>query len=206
MRRVATLTAEECVLLLRALRDAGRPSRCARTDVRNWGMGMVLLEAGLRVGELVGLNVGDLLFRGEPVRTLIVRSEIAKRGKERQIPVSVRLAGAIAELSRVVWADGQGDAGRPAWSCGPGRRRLTARQVESIVRAAALRSLGRPVHPHMLRHTFATRIEAVAGLRVTQELLGHEDIRTTQIYTHPGADRLLAAVNGRRPEEGTATG
>ena len=157
---------------------------------------MVLLEAGLRVGELVGLNVGDLLFRGEPVLTLIVRKEIAKRHVERQVPVSDRLRGAIGELARKVWV---GDCLEPvtaAFSCGPLRRRLTSRQVESIIRAAGLAVLGRPVHPHVLRHTFGTRMERIAGMRVAQELLGHADIRTTQIYTHPNHDDLKRAVNG----------
>ena len=197
MSSVPMLTAQECVLLLQELR-AGRPGGPGtRHGTRNWGMAMVMLEAGLRVGELVGLDVGDLVFRGDPVRTLVVRAEVAKRHKERQVPVSVRLHGAILDLMRLVWAPAGCGSCDAAWCCGPSRRRVTARQVESIVRRAGLAALGRPVHPHMLRHTFGSRMEAVAGIRVAQELLGHEDIRTTQIYTHPSADRLLAAVNGR---------
>jgi len=196
MMWVPTLTADETVLLLGGLRrEWGRKHRGA-ICVRDWAMGMVMLEAGLRVGELVGLDVGDLLWDGEPVRRLRVRAEIAKRGREREIPVSVRLAGALGECRRVVWADRWDQAASAAWTCGPGRRRLTARQVESIVRAAAMATLGRPVHPHMLRHTFGTRVERVAGIRVAQVLLGHADIRTTQIYCHPNGDDLLRAVNG----------
>jgi len=196
MTWVPTLTAEETVLLLGGLRrEWGRKHRGA-ICVRDWAMGMVMLEAGLRVGELVGLDVGDLLWDGEPVRRLRVRAEIAKRRREREIPVSVRLAGALGECRRVVWADRWDQAASPAWACGPGWRRLTGRQVESIVRAAAMATLGRPVHPHMLRHTFGTRVERVAGIRVAQVLLGHADIRTTQIYCHPNGDDLLRAVNG----------
>ena len=206
MSLVPTLTAEECVALLQGLRTVASRPGGVRPAVRNWGMGMVLLEAGLRVGELVGLNVGDLWFAGNPVRSLVVRGEIAKRHVERVIPVSVRLDGAIRELARVVWVMRDLDLGTPAWYCGPARRRLTARQVESIVRRAALRSLGRPVHPHVLRHTFGTRMEQVGGIRVAQALLGHKDIRTTEIYCHPGADRLLAAVNGLRLGEGNGGG
>ena len=191
-----TLTAEEAAKLLECLRLGTYRRPAGSAGVRNWGMGMVLLEAGLRVGELVGLNIGDLLFRGEPVLTLIVRKEIAKRGVERGVPVSDRLRGAIGELARKVWVCDCGQVGMAAFSCGSARRRLTTRQVESIVRRAALEVLGRPVHPHVLRHTFGTRIERVAGIRVAQELLGHADVRTTQIYTHPNHDDLKRAVNG----------
>lgn len=191
-----TLTGEECAILLAGLLAGKGGGRGKVQRVRNWGMGMVLLEAGLRVGELVGLNIGDLVFRGEPVRTVVVRSEIAKGGRERQIPVSVRLDGAIRELVRVVWVRSGVNPGSAAWSCGVSFRRITARQVESIVRATALATLGRPVHPHILRHTFGTRMDRVAGTRVAQDLLGHADIRTTQIYTHPNAEDLRRAVNG----------
>jgi len=197
MSSVPMLTAQECVLLLKELR-AGRPGGPGtRQGTRNWGMAMVMLEAGLRVGELVGLDVADLVFQGAPVRTLIVRGEIAKRHVERGVPVSVRLAGAIGELRRVVWGGWDGFMSVPAWTCGAGWRRITSRQVESIVRRAGLAALGRPVHPHVLRHTFGTRMEHVGGIRVAQALLGHASIRTTEIYCHPGADRLLAAVNGQ---------
>ena len=197
MSVVPTLTAEECVALLNALLAGKGGRKNVVRGTRNWGMGMVLLEAGLRVGELVGLNCGDLVFQGAPVRTLVVRGEIAKRHVEREVPVSVRLAGAIGELRRVVWGGWDGFTAVPAWTCGAGLRRITSRQVESIVRRAALAALGRPVHPHVLRHTFGTRMEHVGGIRVAQALLGHASIRTTEIYCHPGADRLLAAVNGQ---------
>jgi len=196
MRRVATLSAEECAVWLEALRTGRGVGRGARQRLRNWGMGMVLLEAGLRVSELVGLDVCDLIFHGAPVRTLIVRGAIAKRGVEREIPVSVRLHGALSELQRRLWVDMLIGPGVAAWTGNRGGRRLRVRQVEGIVRRAALASLGRPVHPHMCRHTCGTRWERVAGIRVAQALLGHGDIRTTEIYCHPGADDLARAVNG----------
>ena len=196
MKRVPTLSAEECAVLLEALRRGKGVGRGWQQCLRNWAMGMVLLEAGVRVAELCGLVYGDLVFRHEPVRTLLVRGEIAKRGVEREVPVSVRLHGAIAEMERRVWGPAGVGEGEPAWYIGVGRRRLKVRQVESIIRRAALASLGRPVHPHMCRHTCGTRWERVGGLKVAQALLGHSDIRTTEIYCHPGGDDLLRAVNG----------
>ena len=196
MSYVPTLTTEEVGLLLAELRRVYGRKHNLVAAVRDWGLAMVMLEAGLRVGEVVGLDVGDLLFGGEPVRSLVVRAEIAKRHVERVVPVSARLGGALCELRRVVWREVTGRPECPAWFVGRGLRRLGARQVESIIRRAALRTLGRPVHPHMLRHTFGTRVERVAGIRVAQVLLGHADIRTTQIYCHPNGDDLLRAVNG----------
>lgn len=191
-----TLTGDEAAALLAQLLSLRLVRGGRARPMRNWGMGMVMLEAGLRVGELVGLNVGDLVVRGDPVRMLIVRREIAKGSRERQIPVSTRLHGAIAELIRVLWRGHTELAWVPCWFCGQAARRLTTRQVESIVRAAGVAALGRPIHPHVLRHTFGTRIERVAGIRVAQELLGHSDIRTTQMYVHPNGDDLRRAVDG----------
>ena len=195
-----TLTGEECDLLVAHLSSAQAAGRGAKTRLRNWGMVMVMLEAGLRVAELAGLRVGDVVFQSQAVRMLIVRREIAKRGVERQIPVSVRLAGALGTLIRQLWCERLSEPGTPCWSCGGAYRQITTRQIEHIVRAAGLAALGRPVHPHVLRHTFGTRIERVAGIRVAQELLGHADIRTTQIYCHPNGEDLRHAVNGEPRE------
>lgn len=197
-----TLTGEECDLLLGHLSSAQAAGRGAKTRLRNWGMVMVMLEAGLRVAELAGLRLGDVVFRGAPVRMLVVRKEIAKRGVERQIPVSVRLAGALGRLIRELWCNRLEEPGSSCWTVGARGGHLTTRQIEHIVRAAGLAALGRPVHPHVLRHTFGTRIERVAGIRVAQELLGHADIRTTQIYCHPNGEDLRHAVNGEPRERG----
>jgi integrase/recombinase XerC len=195
-----TLTGEECDLLLAHLSSAQAVGRGARQRLRNWGLVMIMLEAGLRVAELAGLRLGDVVFRGAPVRMLIVRGEIAKRGVERQIPVSVRLSGALGKLIRELWCERLEEAGTLCWTVGTRGGHLTTRQIEYIVRAAGLAALGRPVHPHVLRHTFGTRIERVGGIRVAQELLGHADIRTTQMYCHPNGDDLRQAVNGEPRE------
>ncbi|GAH73030.1 unnamed protein product [marine sediment metagenome] len=55
-------------------------------------------------------------------------------------------------------------------------------------------SLGRPVHPHILRHTFASRLMRTTNARIVQELLGHQHLSTTQIYTHPNQDDLKKAI------------
>ena len=72
---------------------------------------------------------------------------------------------------------------------------LSTRQVERIIRAAALKCLGRPVHPHALRHTFASRLMRKTNARIVQELLGHKNLSSTQIYTHPNGEDLKDAIN-----------
>ncbi len=98
-----TLTAEErlClenVLLLR--HDLKLPTRKTR---RNHTMAVVMLEAGLRVGEVVQLTGSDLFFNGEPVTSIVVRAEIAKNHRERIIPVSTKLSIALKLLAAEYW-------------------------------------------------------------------------------------------------------
>ncbi|GAH51596.1 unnamed protein product, partial [marine sediment metagenome] len=65
---------------------------------------------------------------------------------------------------------------------------------ERITRNAAMKSLGRPVHPHVLRHTFASRLMRTTNSRVVQELLGHQHMSTTQIYMHPNQEDKKKAI------------
>ncbi|MBA7582810.1 Tyrosine recombinase XerC [subsurface metagenome] len=148
-------------------------------------MALLMLDAGLRVGEVVQLKVSDLIFNRLPVKTLTVSADIAKTKEERTVPISSRLSGALTTLSETFFSQGHEDFLGYAFFRTNYDEPMTTRQVERIIRTAALKSIGRPVHPHMLRHTFATRIWRKAGERTTQELLGHQNIISTMIYTHP---------------------
>ena len=189
-----TLCHAEVRKLLDYLLQGGPRQRSPRNRCRDGGMVMVMLEAGLRVGELVELRLGDLLWEDEPVGAITVRAEIAKMGVERRVPVSVSLGTEIAIMRDLLWWPVSRDLQGYCFY----RRRpdvhLTTRSVEVIVRRASMAALGRPVHPHMLRHTFATNLMRVAPARVVQELLGHADLRSTQVYTHPSGEDLAAAI------------
>ncbi|WP_336032260.1 tyrosine recombinase XerC [Geodermatophilus sp. FMUSA9-8] len=148
----------------------------------------LLYASGIRVSELVGLDVDDV-DRGR--RLLRV---LGKGRKERSVPY-----GAPAERALDAWlvrgrpALATADSG-PALLLGARGRRLDAREARRTVHAAVAKAPGAPdVGPHGLRHSAATHVlEGGADLRSVQELLGHASLATTQIYTHVTVERLRA--------------
>jgi integrase/recombinase XerC len=148
----------------------------------------LLYASGIRVSELVGLDVDDV-DRGR--RLLRV---LGKGSKERSVPYGVPAERALdAWLSRGRPALATSDSG-PALLLGARGRRLDAREVRRTVHAAAAGTEGAPdIGPHGLRHSAATHVlEGGADLRSVQELLGHASLATTQIYTHVTVERLRA--------------
>jgi site-specific recombinase XerD len=163
--------------------------------LRDRAMCEVLYGAGLRVSELCGLDIDDVRWRDGVLHVL------GKGRKERVVPLHET---AMAALVR--WRD---DA-RPALVrdvTPPGAlfvnrrgRRASARDVQRMLDRRV--ELGH-VHPHALRHTFATHLlEGGADLRVVQELLGHESLTTTQIYTHVSKARLQKVHRQTHPRAG----
>jgi len=146
----------------------------------------MLYACGLRASELAGLRVGDVSFELEIVRVL------GKGSKERVVPVAARaieLVRRYVEAARPAAPDERSRA--PLFVSRTGARLLREdiyRIVRKYVRRAGIRG---KVSPHTLRHCFATQLLAHgADLRSVQEMLGHADIATTQIYTHVDASRL----------------
>ncbi len=161
-----TLTVTECHQLLDALLCKAGTKKQFRKGVRNYTMALLMMDAGLRVGEVVELRREDLWFNSQPVTSIIIPAEIAKSGEERQIPVSGRLSDAIKEMARAYWSPDLAESYWLAFYRTKFLKPLTTRQVERIIRAAAMKSIGRPVHPHMLRHTFASRLMRRTNARV----------------------------------------
>ena len=150
-----------------------------------------LYGGGLRVAELVGLNVEDLDFVNETARI---------RGKGRKEREAVLGAGAFTQLKAWLSAAGDGDKSGPVFTSRSRGGRLTTRAVHRIVAKNGQRAgLGR-VHPHMLRHSFATHLlDNGCDLRNVQEFLGHASIKTTSIYTHITTKKMVAAYNAAHP-------
>jgi len=190
----STLSVTECHQLLNELLvNQGTRKQFAR-GIRNYTLACFMLEAGLRVGELVQLCRSDICFNSRPLQLLIIRQEISKTHEERQIPISTRLAQAISILAEFYWTVFSTRGGFYAFYQNDDNKCMTTRQVERIIRAAANRSIGRPVHPHILRHTFATKLMRLTDIRTVQTLLGHASLTSTQVYTHPDADDLKEAI------------
>lgn len=159
----------------------------------------LLYSSGLRLSELVGLNIADL----DVQQGLVV--VLGKGNKQRMLPVGSK---AIAAVQRWLTVRGQVNATEDALFIGVRGRRMSPQLVRERVRQAGVRDLGQHLHPHMLRHSFASHIlESSHDLRAVQELLGHADISTTQIYTHLDFQHLAQVYDQahprarRKPEE-----
>jgi integrase/recombinase XerC len=153
----------------------------------------LLYSSGLRLAELVGLDLADLDLKDRTVRLL------GKGRKSRIVPVGRFAVAALREWLKVRAA--LTPAGETALFVGKGGRRLGPRAIQARVGYWAKRQgLGLHVHPHLFRHSFASHLlESGGELRGVQELLGHADISTTQIYTHLDFQHLARIYDAAHP-------
>ncbi|MBA7668459.1 Tyrosine recombinase XerC [subsurface metagenome] len=189
-----TLTPEECDKLLSYLMSPPENKAPPRVHQRNYTMTLLMLDAGLRVGELVQLRQDQLWFGDGPVKTLVIEKYQAKNKQERTVPITNRIHDATEQMHRNWWKDFTGRHPRYAFYATHRTMSLTTRQVQRIIKSASTLSIGREVHPHLLRHTFATRLMRNAPMPVLQELLGHKNLSSTQIYTHPNSEDRKKAI------------
>ena len=180
------LRVDEVIRLLEAV-----PVETA-AGVRDRAMLETLYGGGLRVSELVGLNLDDLDAETDLVR---VRG---KGRRERLCPVG---GMAAAWLRRWICLRQPKDPREPALFLNQRGTRLTTRSVGRLLEAHLMRAgLVDTASPHTLRHSFATHLlDGGADLRSVQELLGHRNLTTTQIYTHVTQDRILDIYHEAHP-------
>jgi integrase/recombinase XerC len=182
--------AAELIAAAARLADDGSP-----TGLRDTAMLELLYATGVRVGELVALDIDDV-DRGRNVVRVF-----GKGRKERTVPFGLPAAGALD-----AWLVG----GRPRLSApgagaalflGARGGRIDQRAVRTVVHRRVADVPGAPdIGPHGLRHTAATHLlEGGADLRSVQELLGHASLATTQLYTHVSTDRLRQAYRQAHP-------
>ena len=166
-------------------------------DLRDQAIFELFYSSGLRLSELDGIDVNSLadVAAGE-IRVL------GKRGKTRIVPVGAKARAAIA-----AWAARRGElvkaanADETALFLGRNGRRLSVRTIQSrLKRRALLLGLPTHVHPHMLRHSFASHVLQSSGdLRAVQEMLGHASIASTQVYTHLDFQHLAKVYDAAHP-------
>jgi len=167
--------------------------RDTQSERRNLAIVEVLYGSGIRLSELVGLNVEDITddTDGTPTGHQLLLDVLGKGRKERLVP-----AGAAAAIAVLTYLEGRPGVRRdePLFVNEQGDR-LAPRTVQHIV--ARIFSGFKGVSPHVLRHSFASHmLENGADLRAIQEMLGHEKLSTTQIYTRATPARLVK-VHGR---------
>ncbi|MBI5070521.1 MAG: tyrosine recombinase XerC [Deltaproteobacteria bacterium] len=192
-RKLPTVLPEEEVAVLVEAPAEGGP-----LALRDRAFLELLYASGLRVSELTGLSLGDLDLPGGLVRVL------GKRQKERIVPVGRPACEALQrwlEARPAVAAGPEGARGGDALFLNHRGGRLTSRSVARLLQKWVLSAgLPRHVHPHVLRHCFATHLLGNgADLRGIQELLGHASLSTTQRYTQVDWKRLAAVYDQAHP-------
>ncbi len=182
--------AGELIRTAAGLADDGSP-----VGVRDVAMLELLYATGIRVGELVGLDLDDLDRDRNVVRVL------GKGRKERTVPFGHPAAAALDRWLRTGRPALRAEGAGPALFLGARGRRIDQRAVRTLVHRRIAEVPGAPdIGPHGLRHTAATHLlEGGADLRSVQELLGHASLATTQLYTHVTTDRLRRAYRQAHP-------
>lgn len=198
------LPVDDCATLIESPDSGLLGERSDRGRLRDRALVELLYGAGLRVGETSALDVRDVdLHRGE-VRVM------GKGGKERVVPLPGAARESLGEYLESRRAPGLlAEPMFPSLRPRDGRsRRLGTRDIRRILKARARRvGIADRVHPHRLRHSYATHLlDMGADLREIQELLGHASLSTTEKYTAVSAERLIEVYDKAHPRAGSKSG
>ena len=160
---------------------------------RDRGLFVLACHTGLRVSELVGLDVADVALRGTPRDAIHV---VGKGSHGRTVPLNATARQAVRDILGFNARRGFSTAPGAPLFVGRGHGRVSVRLVQRLVVTLRERAgLDVPVTPHSLRHRFATTIcQTTGNLRVVQKLLGHRRLTTVEVYTHPTRADLENAV------------
>jgi integrase/recombinase XerC len=196
-RRLPQFLDEESMRRLMEQPDRATPEGC-----RDRALLELLYSTGIRLSELIGLNVEDVELGNGTIRV------IGKGNKQRIVPFGRPAARALKEYLavRTGWRDNAGhgtDSTEPVFLTVRGRR-MNPKGVNVLVgRYISRVSEIEKKSPHVIRHTFATHmLNRGADLQAVKELLGHESLSTTQIYTHVSVDRLKSIYSRAHPKAG----
>ncbi|MBO4631846.1 MAG: site-specific tyrosine recombinase XerD [Lentisphaeria bacterium] len=178
------MSTQEVNALLNAFSSTARDP----LEFRNRCILELMYACGLRVSETADLTVGNICFDENVVRAF------GKGSKERIVPIGRAAMELIRRYIEEVRPLLLKDSSEPALFLSNHGRKLDRIRIWGVVKLAAeIANIHKNIHPHTLRHSFASHmLENGADLRVIQEMLGHADISTTQIYTHVDQQRLLS--------------
>lgn len=186
---------------MQRLLEAPPAGEATPAALRDRAMFELMYSSGLRLAELVGLDAanGGLDLQQGEVRVL------GKGGKQRSVPV-----GAAARSALAAWLGVRGALaapGEPALFVGLRGARIARSEVNRRLKAMARRrGIDGALHPHMLRHSFATHVlQSSQDLRAVQEMMGHSSISTTQVYTHLDFQALARVYDAAHPRARRAT-
>ncbi|MGV6807039.1 MAG: tyrosine recombinase XerC [bacterium] len=193
------ISAPKAVRKLPKTLDADQVSQLVEIEVRDWisARDRAILElfysSGLRLSELTGLEIPQMDLRDQSIRVT------GKGSKTRTLPIGTHALTAIREW--LTYRRDIANDGENAVFVSKTGRRMSNRSVQQRIEKYSLaQGLPEKVHPHMLRHSFASHLlESSGDLRAVQELLGHANISTTQVYTHLDFQHLSRVYDKAHP-------
>ena len=165
-------------------------------SIRDYTKIYMALNTGLRNSELIGLNFENVQPYDEITNILDLPPGIAKGHQARSIPLHSELRETLRlYLLSILDLSPEYISWDPLFQSKYTHTRLSTRDFQRIVNNHSVNSIGRKIHPHVLRHTFATKLLERSNLRIVQQVLGHKHIQSTQIYTHPSSNEILEALD-----------
>jgi len=170
-------------------------SQAFDSSYRDYIMIYLTLLTGLRNTEVISLTVFCVKPYGQVANDVEVPALIAKGSHARSIPLHPDLKMELNKfLNWKLMHNEPCDPDSPLFCSKRTKNQLSPRDFQRIVQLHSTKSINRSVHPHVLRHTFATRLLAKSNLSIVQQMLGHKSIQTTQIYLHPTRDDFTKAI------------
>jgi len=163
---------------------------------RDYIMIRLALSTGIRNSECVNLSIYCIAPYGEIAAMLEIPKTIAKKSSGRAIPLHPDVKDELRTFLNWKMENGESiNTESPLFVSSRGKNKLSPRDFQRIVNEISIRSIGRKIHPHVLRHTFATELLSKSNIRIVQKALGHTSIQSTQIYTHPSQSELSDAIS-----------
>ena len=189
---------------IKALLEANK-KRLDNLQSRDQALLELMYSSGLRCSEVINLKTSDIVFSSRYMRI------IGKGNKERIVPFSNDAKIAMIDYAKFLRVqlieDNEVDKKTPYFFLNSKGKQLTSRGLEYILKEIVKKtglSLGFDLHPHVLRHSFATHLlDKGADLRMIQELMGHESVGTTSIYMHVSKEKIKNEYNKYFPQNST---